>query len=202
MQQFLDETNDMRRVPGSEREVALLSATKKCNELKVQLINAQQKESAAAIKQQSARDQLASAEDDVLALETRLSALNIQETESFNDEPSIQQQTSDLVRSAKSLLEDLAARNALPGRDFLAKGSVLAAAREAVQRDPIVAPAAPPLGGGVRLRPNLVVEKLPAKSQAQQVLCSCYPVRSNSKSPRLMNFIVAELISCVLSPDI
>ena len=172
MQRFLEDTNDMRLVPGPEHETALMAATKQCNDLKLELIRAQEKESVAEMKQQSARDQLAVAEDNVHDLETQLSGLESQEAAGLSNEQMIQEKTLDLVLSARRLVDVLANRIA-PGRDSAAKPAIIAAshsARPAGRRDLEASFVPSRLGDGLRLRQTLVAEKQSEGHREKQVL--------------------------------
>jgi hypothetical protein len=129
-QQVLDDAVDISLVQGSAQQSELSVATKRCNDLKTKLKASRDKENAAEEARQAAERQVMKVQDELDALEQQLPGIEAQAFAGLDQQLTICKSSANLVREAVRVMEDLAARVEVKGRDLLGRtGSAGWAAR-------------------------------------------------------------------------
>ena len=177
-QQVLDDAVDVSLVQGSAQQSELSIATKRCNDLKAKLKASRDKESAAEEARQAAERQAMKAQDELEALRQQLAGTEAQAFAGLDQQLAVCRSSANLVREAVRLLEDLAARVEVKGRDLLGRtgsagwaarlGSMPRASRAPVPADRPGAFDPRQRGASLRGQPTGPAER-PAAAQGKEV---------------------------------
>jgi hypothetical protein len=174
-QQALDDAVDISLVQGSAQQSELSIATKRCNDLKVKLKASKDKESAAEEARQAAERRILKSQDELEALQLQLSGTEAQAFAGLDQQLVICKSSANLVREAVRVVEDLAARVELKGRDLLGRtGSAWPARLDSMprlSRAPLPADRFSALdlrqrGASLRGQPTWSAERPPARPAA------------------------------------
>jgi hypothetical protein len=188
---------DTSQVQESAQQSDLSLATKRCNDLKAKLKASRDKESAAEDARQAAERQVLKAQDELEALQLQLSRTEAQAFAGLDQQLGLCKSSANLVREAVRVVEDLAARVEVKGRDLLARtgsagwsarlGSMPRASRAPVPSDRPSALDPRLRGVGLRGQPAWAAEKPPARPaaglQGKEVRLACcdFPYHTASR---------------------
>jgi hypothetical protein len=177
-QQVLDDAVDISLVQGSAQQSELSVATRRCNDLKAKLKASRDKESAAEEARQAAERQVMKAQDELEGLQQLLRGTEAQAFAGLEQQLAIYKSSANLVREAVRVLEDLAARVEVGGRDLLSRaapggwparlGSIPRASRAPMPSDRPGALDPRQRGASLRGQPTWPAERPPARPAAGQ----------------------------------
>jgi hypothetical protein len=200
-QQVLDDAVDISLVQGSAHQGQLTFATKRCNDLKAKLKASRDNEGAAEEARQTAELQASKAQEELEALLLQLSDMDAEAVSDLDRQVAIRRSIAKLVREAVRVVEDLALRVEVKGRDTLGRtGSTGWAARLGSTSRASRAPAPPnrpsaldpkqgrasrapePPDRSLRVPPTWPSERATARPAAGRQVCEVRLARSASST--------------------